>query len=170
MSCCFSCATSGASCGGETIGDFSMPRVYTQLTDIDALKQRLDPDFRATDASVQGCEALTTGERKAWDDFYAAWRKYADTSSRAQVFCFDAFGLQCIGGGTVYEDGLEREKRLREWQQKIHTRCVLDAPDIDDPRKRTEVDTAWVKWAAGAVAVVGLAYTLGPVLRGLGKR
>lgn len=162
MACCSECDT--------TIGDFTLPRVYTSVSDVDALKDRLDPEFRATDASIAGCLALEPGERAAWADFYKAWRKYKDTSTRAQVFCFDAFALQCVGTGTVYEDGLERERRLREWQQKVIGRCNLDAPAVDDPRKRTEVDTGWIKWAAGAVAVVGIAYTLGPILRGLGKR
>lgn len=170
MSCCNQCEEGYACEGIAGIGDFSMPRIYTQVSDIDALKQRLDPDFRATDASMQSCAGLTAAERTAWADFYKGWRKYADTGTRAQVFCFDAFGLQCIGGGTVYEDGLEREKRLRDWQQKVLGRCGLDAPPVDDPRVRTAVDTGWVKWAAGAVAVVGIAYTLGPILRGLGKR
>jgi hypothetical protein len=168
MSCCSGCESGGAPCA--TIGDFTVPRIYTLLSDIDALKQRLDPDFRATDASVQGCAALDADERRAWDDFYRAWRAYADKATRSQVLCFDAFGLQCVGAGTVYEDGLEREKRLREWQQKLKTRCNLNAPELDDPRLRTAVDTGWVKWAAGAVAVIGIAYTLGPVLRGLGKK
>lgn len=168
MSCCASCAT-GAPCG-TTIGDFSMPRVYTQISDIDALKQRLDPDFRATDSSIKACAALSPSEHKAWDDVYASWRSYCDRGTRSQVFCFDAFGLQCVGGGTVYEDGLEREKRLRDWQQKVAARCALDAPQIDDPRVRTAVDTSWVKWVAGGVAVIGLAYTLGPILRGFGRK
>jgi hypothetical protein len=152
------------------MGDFSMPRVYTQISDIDALKSRLDPDFRSTDASVQGCAALTPAEHDAWNDFYHAWRAYADRGTRSQVFCFDAFGLQCIGAGTVYEDGLEREKRLREWQQKIGTRCALNAPPIDDPRERTKVDTGWVPWVAGAIAVIGIVYTVAPVVRGLAKK
>lgn len=169
MSCCSGCATGHAPCAG-TIGDFSVPRIYTQRSDIDALKQRLDPDFRATDASIQACQALPPSQHQAWDDFYRSWREYCDRGTRSQVFCFDAFGLQCVGGGTVYEDGLEREKRLRDWQQKVAQVCQLDAPPIDDPRQRTAVDTSWVKWVAGGVAVVGLAYTLGPILRSFGKR
>lgn len=172
MSCCSGCAEGAAPCADDigSIGDFSMPRVYTQLSDIDNLKTRIDPDFRATDASVQGCAALSPREREAWDGTYKAWRKYADTKTRAQVFCFDAFALQCIGAGTVYEEGIEHEKRLRDWQQKIATRCALDAPPVDDPRARTAVDTSWLPWVAGAVAVVGLAYTMGPILRSFGKR
>jgi hypothetical protein len=157
-----------------TIGDYSLPRVITLVSDIDGLKGRLDPDFRATDTSVQACEhKLDPYEVQAWRDFYEAWRDYADTSTQQQVYCPDLVtrfsGAGCIGAGTVYEDGLEREKQLAKWQQKLAGKgCQGDAPWIDDPAKRAP-DMSWVKWIAGAVAVVGIAYTAGPFLRGVAK-
>lgn len=155
----------------QGIGEFSIPRVITQPSDIDALKTRVDPDFRATNATAHGsfCN-LPPEERKAWDDFYKSWRTYCDTPTNQQIFQFDWTGLFNVGAGGVYEEGQQYESRLHDWQQKLAAEgCQGNAPWLDDPKKRG-ADLSWVKWVAGAVAVAGIVYTAGPFLRAASSR
>lgn len=130
---------------GDLLPTITYPR------DIDALKQRLDPDFRATHAVVFTCEGLSPLQRESWARFYATWRVYADTPTGEQLI------LGVFNSANVYNQGLEYEQRLKAWQGVIKGSCNLASPEVDPGARGRSAESA-IKWAAAAAIVVAVVY------------
>lgn len=146
--------------------------------DIDTLKARLDPEFRATNTAVAACEVasasgtpggLLPGEREAWAGFYKAWRDYHDQNSWIQST--PPWPLLPINAPEVHADGLEREKRLRTWQELLANKCRLVAPMVQPPTPGTSAAAGFdaIKWIAIAAVVVAVAYVASPFVVGARK-
>ena len=128
-------------------------------SDVDAYKRKLDPDMRATDATVSRCANLSSGEAVAWGDFFSTWKKFA------------AEDTPTFGAANKFDEAKSFELRLHEWQKKIAETCKLTAPQINPDAGAP--DTSGLKWIAAAVIVVGVAYLASPLIvgaRGVARR
>lgn len=141
----------GAPVGGG-MGDL-LPRVVWP-SDVDREKARLHPSFIATDLAVKQC-SLDGPTLQGWNAFFADW---------------DAFrGRETPWFGSANEWDLAQKYAvdLEGWRAVLREKCEIAGPDV----KPTDTgDLGWVKWVAGAVAVVGIAYTAGPFIRSLARR
>lgn len=141
------------SCGGA-MGEAS-PATYGGAiypSDVDDFVRRLDPQMKATHASVGSCASLDPGERAAWKDFFDGWIVFAKDAS-----CF-------FGCGGKYSELQEYEKRLEAWQEILRAKCKLAGPGVT-----SAVDTSALKWVAAAVIVGALVYAGGPAIRALAR-
>ena len=121
-------------------------------SDVDAYKRKIDPDMRATDATVSRCANLPSGEAVAWGDFFATWKKFNDEPTPT------------FGAANKFDEAKSFELRLQEWQKKIAETCKLNAPQIRPDAGAP--DTSGLKWIAAAVIVVGIAYVASPFVMG----
>ncbi|NBU16712.1 MAG: hypothetical protein EBS48_06820 [Actinobacteria bacterium] len=127
-------------------------------SDVDAYKRKLDPDMRATDATVSRCANLPAGEAVAWGDFFTSWKAFAAEST------------PIFGAANKYDEAVSFEQRLHEWQKKIAETCRLNAPAVIP---QAGPDTSAIKFVAVAAAVVAIAYLASPLITGarvLGKK
>ncbi len=150
MSCCAPCKQQAAMAG---LLDVVWP------SDVEAYAVRVDVTMRATHAAVMACGGLATEERKAWSDFYDAWRKFFGEVAGSWVF----------GGGGKNEEIKRYESQLAQWQGILRAKCMIPGPV---PKPRQEEDRAatddvigTVKWVAFAVGVAAVAWGVRSVLR-----
>lgn len=137
--------------GGQGMGGV----VGTWWSDVAALKLRLDPTFKATDADVTRCAGtLPAGEVAAWEGFYAAWRAYADDP-----------GGYVFGSGEAYDTGLAFELQLQAWRDQLRKDgCAPSTPDLPvPPQSPAEFLVPALKWGAIGLGIVGAIYAVGVI-------
>jgi hypothetical protein len=149
------CHESGRGMAGATedeaiVAGGWLPTIVWPST-VDDAKRKLDPDMRATDATVTHCAQLPTGQQLAWADFYGAWRRLADAETPT------------FGAANVYDEVQSYESRLHAWQKLIAEACKLNAPGVTP---NAGPDTSAIKWVAGAAALVAIAYLASPLILG----
>lgn len=135
------------------IGDW-LPKIVGPA-DVRRLKERLQPSMLATDAAVKTCDKLSPGEREAWRVWFAAWSVWYATP---EPWLF--------GASNEYDETQVYEAQLAAWQEQLRTKCAIPGPVVKD---ETTLDLSGLKWVAGAVIVGALAYTIGPLVRSIGK-
>lgn len=154
MTCCPKCNVDPylAASMGDLIPGLAIPGIdWVFPADIDAFKRRLSPDFEATNASVKACTNLDESERAAWADFYGAWKRF-----EAEETPFWS------SWPAKHEQAKHFELRLSEWQKTIAVKCKLVSPVVTPPK--TAFDPSVVKWAAGALIALAVAYGVSKVL------
>ena len=139
-------AMGDATAAGALVSGGWLPTIVWP-SDVEAFKRKLDPDMRATDATVSQCAQLSTGEVLAWKDFYTAWRK------------FEAEDAGIFGTANKLEEAQGYEARLHAWQAKLAETCKLHAPGVTPA---TGPDTSTIKWIVAGVAIVAVAYLASP--------
>lgn len=144
MSCCGGC--------DDGIGDL-LPRIVWP-SDVDREKSRLHPSFVATDLAVKQCP-LDPATHSGWNAFYAEWHTFKNRETPT------------FGAANEWDATQRYAVDLEGWRSVLREKCELAGPDV----KPTDTgDLGWVKWVAGAAAAVGIAYTVGPLLRSFGTR
>ncbi len=115
-------------------------------SDVRALKLRLDPSMRATDAAVATCTALEPGEKQAWQVFYLAWRVWFETPEPL-----------LLGASPQWDNTKRIEAQLADWQAQLRQKCPIPGPIVED---ETKLDLSGLKWVAAAVIVAAAAYAV----------
>lgn len=146
MACCAACERT------TMAGDLGDAPLIVWPSNVVDLKARLDPEFKATNATVQQCSKLSPGQRQAWDDFYASWLRWYQKD------------VGWFGSANEYAEGVTFGARLVAWQRQIKEACPLNAPEVTPGG--TGPDASWVKWVAGAAIVIGVAYLASPLVTG----
>jgi hypothetical protein len=110
---------SGCACAGTcqdcaTIGDL-LPTVVWP-SDVLAYKRRLDPQFKATNATVAACAELPAGQANAWRDFFGAWEAFYNEDEPT------------FGAANRWAECKRYEAELVAWEALIAASCNLNAP------------------------------------------
>jgi hypothetical protein len=137
---------------GQGMGALLPRAVYP--SDVGRLKDAIDPSMRATDVAVKNCPGVTPAERAAWDAFFAAWVKYRDEPLP-----------WLFGAANLYDLGEAFQAQLAQWQAQLKGRCTVPGPAVVDPHAEDEGQASVIKWAAGAVIVVAIAWGVRSVVR-----
>ncbi len=154
----------GGTCGGEAssigaigdvYGDCDSFQVVLSAETVEALRQRLDGEWRATDLAVTSCASLSPEERAAWAMKLEAWNK----SLELEAGILNANGLfraTCALG-----------KDLEGWRTYMASRgCQIAGPKklVDATHNTADAMAAAVKWVGIAVAIAAAAYVASPFL------
>lgn len=150
------------STGGVDAGECDAPVKFTWPSEVDDFKARLQTIFDATDRTVIGCASLPAEQRKAWNNFYAAWRTF-------RVKETPTFGS--------YNDWVTTctyAKTLDGWRETIkNAKCPIIGPaDIKGYELPTGVEKSLeslattVKWGMLGLGGLILLVTFWPEIRG----
>lgn len=115
-----------------------------------ALRRRIYVLMRSTDDSVTHCEALSPDERRDWDRFFLSWQEEA------------AFPVGMFEAGKRWASACAFSSELSSRRDELKKKCVLVGPE--DIPKPPPFDLSPLKWVAGAVIVIGVAWTVRSVV------
>jgi hypothetical protein len=92
-------------------------------SDVQAMKDRLNPSFVATHAAVHACAGAPPASVLAWDVFFASWNAFLHVDETAW--------LNQLGAGGRADLTEQYGKDLVGWQAQIQGwRCQLLAPPV----------------------------------------
>lgn len=157
----------GAIGGNTSLPECDLPVHLVTNATIEALKKRIDPDMRSTDADVDKCPSVDPAERSRWKLFYQGWRAWADAPTGI-LDTWDPFlGPLAgqFGAGARWDAGCAMSRELSAFKDKLRETCKISGPtEVERPAGLDLNNVAGaVKWGAVAVVAIAGVYALSKV-------